>query len=107
MDEKFIRERITQLRLAANKSEREMSFDLGHSGSYINSITSGRAIPSLGEFLYICEYFHITPQQFFADDRPLSDAKRRIIAQIEQMDETSAALLSQLLDRLKADKQES
>ena len=39
MDEQFIGERITQLRLSINKSEREMSLDLGHSGSYINSIT--------------------------------------------------------------------
>lgn len=52
MDEQFIRNRITQLRIAANKSEREMSLDLGHGGSYINSITAGRTFPSLLEFLY-------------------------------------------------------
>ena len=51
MDEQFIRDRITQLRIAAGKSEREMSLDLGHSGSYINSITSGRIAP----FVNICK----------------------------------------------------
>ena len=35
MDENFIRERITQLRLKKNVSEYKMSYDLGHSKSYI------------------------------------------------------------------------
>lgn len=45
-----------------------MSTDLGHSKSYIQSISSGRAAPSLSEFLYICEYFGITPKEFFDDN---------------------------------------
>ena len=65
MDEEFIRKRITQLRLQKNVSEYKMSFDLGHSRSYIQSISSGRALPSMSEFLYICEYFNITPMDFF------------------------------------------
>ena len=35
--------------------------------SCIQSITSGRALPSLSEFLYICEYFNITPKEFFEE----------------------------------------
>ena len=42
-----------------------MSLDLGHSDSYIRNITSGKALPSMSEFLYICEYFNITPKEFF------------------------------------------
>ena len=64
-DEKFIRERITKLRLNKNVSEYRMSLDLGHSDSYIRNITSGKALPSMFEFLYICEYFNITPKEFF------------------------------------------
>lgn len=64
-DEKFIRERITKLRLNKNVSEYRMSLDLGHSDSYIRNITSGKALPSMAEFLYICEYFNITPKEFF------------------------------------------
>lgn len=65
MDEEFIRKRITQLRLQKNVSEYRMSIDLGHSRSYIQSISSGRALPSMSEFLYICDYFNITPVDFF------------------------------------------
>lgn len=101
MKENFIRERITQLRLAANKSEREMSLDLGHSVSYINSITSGRTSPSLKEFLYICEYLHVTPEMFFQSSADLSHIKRKAIAQLTQLDDHTVSLLSELMLQLK------
>ena len=65
MDEAFIRNRITELRLKKGVSEYRMSTDMGHSKSYIQSITSGRSMPSLPEFLFMCEYFGITPHEFF------------------------------------------
>lgn len=68
MDENFIRKRISILRIKKNVSERSMSLDLGHSPSYIHSIVSGKALPSMSEFLYICEYFEITPKQFFDEE---------------------------------------
>lgn len=36
MDEKFIRDRITELRLQKDVPERKMSIELGHSTSYIH-----------------------------------------------------------------------
>lgn len=68
MDIQFIRDRISQLRTKKNVSEYKMSMDLGHSKSYMQSISSGRAMPSLGEFLYICEYLGVTPKEFFDED---------------------------------------
>ena len=62
----FVRERITELRLAKGVSEHKMSLDLGKSGSYIRGITNGMALPSLREFFNICEYFDMTPTAFFA-----------------------------------------
>ena len=67
MDESFIRSRITELRLKKGMSEYKMSTDMGHSKGYIQSITSGRSLPSLSEFLFICDYFGITPREFFDD----------------------------------------
>ena len=65
MDLQFIRERISFLRTKKNVSEYKMSTDLGHSKSYMQSISSGRSAPSLNEFLYICEYLGVTPKEFF------------------------------------------
>lgn len=103
MDEHFIRNKITQLRISNGKSEREMSIDLGHSGSYINSITSGRTVPSLKEFLYICEYLHVTPEEFFHSKEDLSPIKRKAISQIKNSSDENVELLSELMSRLKED----
>lgn len=65
MDDNYIRERISQLRTQQNISEYKMSLDLGHSKSYIQSISSGSSLPSMSEFLYICEYLGVTPKDFF------------------------------------------
>ena len=72
MDANYIRERITELRIKKDVSEHRMSMDLGHARSYIHSIVSGRVLPSMTEFLAICEYFDITPKNFF--DEELNDA---------------------------------
>ena len=65
MNADFVRERITELRLQKGVSEYKMSYDLGHSRGYLNNISSGKALPSLAEFFAICEYFDITPEDFF------------------------------------------
>lgn len=65
MDKKFIGNRITELRLNKNISERELSISLGKGDNYINSITSGRALPRMDSFIDICDYFDITPFEFF------------------------------------------
>lgn len=68
MNFQFIRDRISLLRTKKGVSEYKMSLDLGHSKSYIQSISSGKALPSLSEFLYICDYLGITPKEFFDPD---------------------------------------
>ncbi|MFR3664914.1 helix-turn-helix transcriptional regulator [Flintibacter sp.] len=65
MDEEFIRNRITELRLREGISEYQLSLNLGQNRGYIQAISSGRALPSMKQFLNICDYFGITPLQFF------------------------------------------
>ena len=64
MDAKFIRDRITQLRMQKSVSEYKMSYDLGHSRSYIYNISSGKSLPPMAEFLEICDYLGVTPSDF-------------------------------------------
>ena len=63
----FVRNRITELRLKADISEYQMSLELGQNRSYIQSISSGKAMPSMAGFFNICDYFNITPVEFFDD----------------------------------------
>ena len=64
-EEQFF-ENLTKLRLAKGVSARDMSLSLGLSESYINRIESRKMLPSLTVFFYICEYFDITPGEFFS-----------------------------------------
>lgn len=68
LDKKFIAERITELRMEHSISEYQLSLDLGFSKGYIQAISSGNILPSLGALYKICEYFDITPEQFFSTD---------------------------------------
>ena len=59
MDTQFVRDRITQLRLKKGVSEYQMSYDLGHSRSYVYNISSGKSLSPMAEFLQICNYFDL------------------------------------------------
>ncbi len=65
--ENFIRERITKLCIEADISEYQLSAALGYAHSYINGITRGKTLPSMGAFIALCEYFDISPAIFFDD----------------------------------------
>ena len=102
MDEQFIRDRISSLRQEKQLSERKMSLDLGHSTSYIRSITSGRALPSMSEFLYICEYLGVTPMEFFNEERKTTLTKQEAIEHIYSMSDEDIRLLIGFIERMKA-----
>lgn len=99
MTDNFIGERFTQLREARNISARKMSLDLGHSTSYMNAIESGRKMPSLSEFPYLCEYLGIKVRDFFDDRRPTVHQIRAINA-IFNMSDKDVALLLDIIEKL-------
>lgn len=57
--------RLTQLRQEKGVTARDMSLSLGQSESYINKIENNYSLPSMNGFFYICDYFGITPKDFF------------------------------------------
>lgn len=65
MDIKVFSLRLAKLRLKNGASARDMSLSIGQNPGYINSIESGKALPSLSGFFYICEFLRITPSEFF------------------------------------------
>ena len=65
MEEKDFAERLATLRTKAGVSARDMSLSIGQNPGYINDIESGKATPSLAGIIYICDFFKITPSEFF------------------------------------------
>lgn len=101
MYENFVRERITQLRLRKGVSEYQMSYDLGHSRGYIYNISSGKALPPLKEFFAICDYFDITPQQFFDVATSNPELVQKAIDGMKQLDEDDLLMLLGIINRLR------
>lgn len=100
MDEKFIRERITALRIKKGVSEYKMSLDLGHSKSYIQSISSGKALPSLSEMLYVCDYLGVTPSEFFDDSADNPALVNKLIDISKKLSEEDLIALIGMAERL-------
>lgn len=100
MYKNFIRERINTLRMQHNLSEYQLSLNLGHSQGYIQSITSGRTLPSMSAFLDICDHFKITPLEFF--DPAISNPPlfRAVMNDIKTLSESDLLLLSLVLKRV-------
>lgn len=77
--------RLTELRIQKGVSARDMSLSLGQSESYINKIENKRTLPSFSGFIYICDYFGLTPQEFF-NDRNSDPAKlKELLAELEKL----------------------
>lgn len=101
MYEAFVRERITQLRLKKGVSEYQMSYDLGHSRGYIYNISSGKSLPPMSEFFSICDYFNITPAEFFDDGKSNPALIQEAISGLSQLSDEDVLLVLNLVNRLK------
>lgn len=92
--------RLARLRTQKGVTARDMSLSMGQNPNYINHIETGRTLPSLTGFFYICEYLGVTPAEFFDEenknprklDEIMRDLRRLSPAQLE----TVAALVREL-----------
>ena len=100
MNEEFVRERITQLRLRKNVSEYQMSYDLGHSRGYVYNISSGKSLPPFKEFFAICDYFDITPSQFFDDGEKNPELVQKALSGMRELDDEDLLVLIGIINRL-------
>ncbi|MBE5966449.1 MAG: helix-turn-helix transcriptional regulator [Lachnospiraceae bacterium] len=100
MYEKFVRDRITQLRLQKGVSEYQMSYDLGHSRGYIYNISSGKSLPPLTELFAICAYFGITPTQFFDDKQENPELIQKAVEGLKSLDNHDILMILSFINRL-------
>mgnify|MGYP003299359264 CR=1 FL=1 len=100
MYEQIVRERITQLRLQKGVSEYQMSYDLGHSRGYVYNISSGKSLPPLKELFAMCDYFDITPQEFFNTGTSHPALLQKLIDKMQQLDEDDLLMLLGIINRI-------
>lgn len=102
MDEIFIGTRITQLRLARNVSEYQMSLELGQSKSYIQGITSGKNMPSVKQLFNIADYLGVSLSEFFDDGHQDSVALLDAVKGLRKLGDGDIALLMGVTRRISA-----
>lgn len=79
----------------------EMSLAIGQNGSYINRIENRQAFPSMQVFFYICEYFQISPKEFF-DEENLNPLKTsRIAKELETLDDVQLNTVLSVINGLR------
>ena len=92
--------RLAQLRNKKGVSARDMSLSIGQNHAYINNIESGKALPSMTIFFYICEYLNITPAEFFDIDSKNPVKLQGLIEDLKKLDDKQLDSISEIVKGL-------
>jgi transcriptional regulator with XRE-family HTH domain len=85
MYEEMFPMRLAQLRNQKGVSARDMGLSIGQNAGYINNIESGKALPSMAAFFYICDFLGITPSEFFDTSSDYPDTIREISDDLKKL----------------------
>ena len=100
MNEKDFALRVAQLRDKKGVSARDMSLSMGQNPGYINNIESGKSLPSMTGFFYICEYLGITPEEFFESSMADPTRLNNIIDDLKLLSDTQLDIIAALVKDL-------
>ena len=92
--------RLAQLRAKKGVSARDMSLSIGQNHAYINNIESGKALPSMTTFFYICEYLNITPADFFDIESKNPERLKGLIEDLKHLDDKQLDNIAEIVKSL-------
>lgn len=98
MYEELIAKRLIKLRELKGVTAREMSLDIGQNPSYINRIENRKSMPSIQGLYYICEYFRITPGEFFTESNANPTLANELSEKIRKMSPKQLESLKSIID---------
>lgn len=98
-EEKFAL-RLTELRNQKKVSARDMSLSIGQNPGYINNIESGKSLPSMTAFFYICEYLGVSPQEFFDTASKQPCELQQLVTDIKKLTPSQLDCVSMLVSEL-------
>lgn len=100
MYEKEFSERLAQLRMEKSVSARDMSLSIGQNPGYINSIETGKSLPSMSGFFYICDYLKVSPKEFFDLELQQPDKVGNLMNNIKKLTPRQLEYISELVKDL-------
>lgn len=97
----FFYDRLIQLRLQKDVSAREMSLALGKCSTYINHMENKKLLPSMTVFFEICEYFRISPKEFFDTESKYPAKMDGILADMKTLNPEQLDIIAALVKSMK------
>ncbi|MBQ8004445.1 MAG: helix-turn-helix transcriptional regulator [Oscillospiraceae bacterium] len=92
--------RLSKLREEKEVSARDMSLSIGQNAGYINSIETGKSLPSIPVLFYICEYLGITVSEFFDMSTPSPSKLNDLIKDLRKLDNSQLEAVSNLVKQM-------
>lgn len=92
--------RLARLRSEKGVSARDMSLSIGQNPAYINFIETGKAMPSMSAFFFICDYLEITPKEFFDTEAEQPEELRKLIQNLKRLDKRQFKNVAEIVEGL-------
>lgn len=92
--------RLAELRTKKGVSARDMSLSIGQNPGYINNIETGKALPSMSAFFFICDFLGITPKEFFDTDSKDPEDLRTLTENLKKLDQNQLQNISSIVKGL-------
>lgn len=96
--------RLARLRTEKGVSARDMSLSIGQNPSYINNIETGKAMPSMSAFFFICDYLGITPKEFFDTEAEQPEELRKLTKNLKRLDKRQFKNIAEIVEGLVCNK---
>lgn len=96
--------RLARLRTRKGVSARDMSLSIGQNPSYINNIETGKALPSMSMFFYICDYLELSPSEFFDETSRDPEKLNEIIENLKKLSDSELSNISAIIKGLAENK---
>lgn len=93
-------ERLSKLRNQKGVSARDMSLSIGQNPCYINNIENGKALPSMSSFFFICDYFGISPKEFFDTENSQPLEMRKLERNLKKLCPKTLQSISNIVENL-------
>lgn len=98
--DKFMIDRIQQLRSQKGVSSYIMSYEMGRGKNYMKSIEGKKSKPSWPMFFAICEYLEVTPSEFFDTENPSPKDTHDFITVFQGLSEENRQMVLNLAQKL-------
>ena len=99
--EAFIGGRVAALRTQKEISARDMSLTIGQGAGYINNIENKNNMPSMKGLYYICEFFKVSPKDFFDTGTEAPALLLELTDECKTLDEKSLQKLLEFIRTMK------